>query len=44
MLTYEYKLYRNRRTESLDRMLREASYVWNRALALQRRYYRVFGM
>ena len=43
MLTYEYKLYRNRRTESLDRMLREASYVWNRALALQRRYYRVFG-
>ena len=43
MLTYEYKLYSTKRTKHLDAMLREAEYVWNRALALQRRYYRLFG-
>lgn len=42
MLTYEYKLYSNRRTASLDAMLREACFVWNHALALQRRYYSLY--
>ena len=43
MISYKYKLYRNRRTRHLDAMLREASFVWNHALALQRRYYRLYG-
>ncbi len=43
MLTYKYKLYRTRRTAWLDRMLRECAFVWNHALSLQRRYYRMYG-
>ena len=43
MLSYEFKIYSNKRTKHLDAMLREAAYVWNRALALQRRYYRLLG-
>ena len=43
MIAYKYKLYRNRRTKHLDAMLREACFVWNHALALQKRYYRLFG-
>lgn len=43
MITYKYKLYRTKRTKYLDMMLREASFVWNHALALQKRYYRIFG-
>lgn len=43
MLTYKYKLYRTRRTIWLDRMLRECAFVWNHALALQRRCYRMYG-
>ena len=43
MISYKYKLYRNRRTRHLDAMLREACFVWNHALALQRRYYRMYG-
>ena len=43
MLTYEYKLYRSKRNRKLDAMLREACFVWNYALALQRRYYALSG-
>ncbi len=43
MISYKYKLYTSKRTKHLDRILREASYVWNHALALQKRYYRLFG-
>ena len=43
MLTYEYKLYRSKRNRKLDAMLREACFVWNHALALQKRYYSLTG-
>ena len=43
MIAYKYKLYTTKRTKHLDAMLREASWVWNHALALQKRYYRMFG-
>lgn len=43
MISYKYKLYHNRRTRHLGKMLREACFVWNHALALQRRYYRMYG-
>ena len=42
MIAYKYKLYRTDRTKHLDKMLREACFVWNHALALQKRYYRLF--
>lgn len=42
MITYKYKLYRTDKTKHLDRMLREACFVWNHALALQKRYYRLY--
>ena len=43
MLTYEYKLYSSKRNRKLDAMLREACFVWNHALALQKRYYSLYG-
>ena len=43
MLTYTYKLYRTKRTAKLDALLREACFVWNHALALQKRYYALYG-
>lgn len=43
MLTYEYKLYSSKRNRKLDAMLREACFVWNHALALQKRYYSLTG-
>lgn len=42
MIAYKYKLYRTDRTKHLDRMLREACFVWNHALAMQKRYYRLY--
>lgn len=42
-MAYTYKLYRTKRTAKLDAMLREACFVWNHALALQKRYYSLFG-
>ena len=42
MLTYEYNIYRYERNRHLDLMLAEAAFVWNHALALQRRYYSLF--
>ena len=43
MIAYKYKLYRTNRTKHLDAMLKEACFVWNHALALQKRYYRLYG-
>lgn len=40
MIAYKYKLYQSKQTKHLDAMLREAAWVWNHALALQKRYYR----
>lgn len=42
MIAYKYKLYRTDRTKHLDKMLREACFVWNHALALQKRHYRLY--
>ena len=42
MITYKYKLYRTKNTKHLDKMLCEACFVWNHALALQKRYYRLY--
>ena len=42
MLTYEYNIYRSDRNRHLDLMLAEAAFVWNHALALQRRYFSMF--
>ena len=43
MITYKYKLYRTNKTKHLDKMLLEACFVWNHALSLQKRYYRLYG-
>ena len=43
MITFAYKLYDSRRNRHLDSLLKEASAIWNRALAIQRRYYSLFG-
>ena len=43
MISYKYKLYKNKNTKHLDNMLSEACFVWNHALALQKRYYRLYG-
>ena len=42
MISYKYKLYRTPKTKHLDKMLREACFVWNHALALQKRYYQIY--
>ena len=42
MLSYEYKLYRTKKTKHLDNILREACFVWNHALSLQKRYYKLY--
>lgn len=42
MMTYEYTLYQSNRNRNIDMMLRECCFVWNHALALQRRYYSLF--
>ena len=43
MISYKYKLYKNKNTKHVDNMLREACFVWNHALALQKKYYVIFG-
>lgn len=42
MITYKYKLYSSKKTKHIDAMLREACWIWNHALALQKRYYRIY--
>ena len=43
MLTYEYNIYKSKRNKYIEDMLREAAFVWNHALALQKRYYALYG-
>lgn len=43
MITYKYNIYHSKKTKYLGKMLRECCFVWNHALALQRRYYKLFG-
>ena len=43
MITYKYKLYQSKHNRHLDGLLAEACFVWNHCLALQRRYYAVYG-
>lgn len=41
--TYRYKLYRSKRTRHLEHRLEIAREVWNRCLAVHRRYYKLTG-
>ena len=42
--TYKFRLYRNdKRDRHLHHQINIAGLIWNHALALQRRYYRVYG-
>ena len=43
MISYKYSIYHSKKTKYLDKILRECCFVWNHALALQRRYYKLFG-
>ena len=43
MITYEYKLYKTKKSLHLDNMLKEACFVWNHALSLQKRYYTLYN-
>ena len=43
MITYKYKLYHNDRNKVLQATLAEACCVWNHCLALQKRYYSLYG-
>ena len=43
MISFEYNIYRSKNTVWIDRMLSESCFVWNHALALQKRYYRMYG-
>lgn len=43
MISYKYNIYHSKKTKHLDKMLRECCFVWNHALSLQRRYYKLFG-
>ena len=43
MQAYKYKLYKTKRTKHIDNMLKEAAFTWNKALALQKRYYSLYG-
>ena len=43
MISYKYKLYKSKKLKALDFIMAEAAFVWNHALALQKRYYRIFG-
>lgn len=42
MISYKYKLYRTSKTKHLDSLLHEGAFVWNRALSIQKRYYRLY--
>ena len=41
--TYTYKLYSTKRTKHLDELVEISREIWNYCLALQKRYYRIFG-
>ncbi len=39
MISNKYKLCQSKKFTALEHMMSEAAYVWNHALALERRYY-----
>ncbi len=41
--TYKYQLYRTKKTEYLDAEIEIARQIWNHSLALQKRYFRLYG-
>ena len=43
MISYKFKLYQSKRLKALDHMMAEAAFVWNHALALQKRYYKLYN-
>lgn len=43
MITYKYNIYKSKNTKYIDYILKECCFVWNHALALQKKYYRIFG-
>ena len=43
MITYKYKLYLSKKNHRLDSLLSEACFAWNHCLALQKRYYSLYG-
>lgn len=42
MISYKYKLCKSKKLRVLDYMMAEAAFVWNHALALQKRHYRLY--
>ena len=42
MITYGYNIYRSKNIIWIDRMLSECCFVWNHALALQKKYYSLY--
>lgn len=42
MIAYKFKLYSNKHNAELSQLLREACFVWNHCLALQKRYYAIY--
>ncbi len=43
MIANKYKFYRSKRNKKLTRLLFSAASIWNHALSLQKRYYRLYG-
>ena len=44
MISYKYKLYNNEKwNKKLHELCRSSAFVWNHCLALQQRYYRLYG-
>ena len=41
--TYKYRLYQHDHLQYLDQQMNIAGLIWNHALALQKRYYRLTG-
>ena len=40
---HKYKLYRSKKNKEIDSLITTAGYIWNHALALQKRYYSLYG-
>ena len=43
MISYKFKLYNAKRNNYLNLLFQEACFVWNRFLAIQKRYYTLYG-
>jgi putative transposase len=43
MISYKYKLYNNKHNDKLHDLCRSSAFVWNHCLALQQRYYKLYG-